>query len=129
MNPAVLSLAHQPGATPGARVLVAVAGVALAVWTLSMLRSRSLLVSLGSIFLSVSGGLVVFAVSPSVFNQLSYAVGVYYPPLLYLILAVLVLMMLNVHLAARLSALDMRFRRIVQDVALHRALEGSNKED
>jgi hypothetical protein len=119
-----LGIARDLGATLSARAITVVAGTVLAAWTLLKLRSRLLLASLGSIFLSISAGLIVFGFTPGMFNRLARALGVYYPPLLYMILAVVILMMLNVHLAARVSALDVRCRRIVQELAIQAADRG-----
>jgi peptidoglycan/LPS O-acetylase OafA/YrhL len=129
MNPALSNMAQQTGATPHARIFIFLTGVLLLVWTLSKLRNRSLLVSLGSIFVSMAAGLIAFAIVPDLFNEFSYFAGVHYPPLLYLIGAVVVLTMLSVHLAARLSMLDVRCRRMAQQMALDDALRRENTSE
>jgi hypothetical protein len=117
------------GATLSARVVTGVTGLVLAGWTLFRLRNRSLLASLGSIFLSVSAGLILFAFVQRPFNSLAQTLGIYYPPLLYLIVAVTVLMMMSIHMAARISALDVKYRRIIQEIALQKALEADAAGD
>jgi Uncharacterized conserved protein (DUF2304) len=77
-----------------------------------------LLLSIGSIFTAVGLGLVGFAAVPTLFDRVAYAVGVKYPPLLYLILLLLCLSGLLLHLASRISLLDTRCRRLTQELAL-----------
>jgi hypothetical protein len=106
------------GATIQARLFVLLLGVVLSAWTMAKLRDRRLLVALGSVFLAISAGLMLFAAFPASFDALSYRLGVKYPPLLYVILAVVALLAVNIVLAARLSVLDVRCRRLAQELAL-----------
>ena len=106
------------GVTPQARVLVFLLGLALCVWTWTRLRKRALLLSVGSILTAVGLGLICFSFMPVAFDYVAYRVGVKYPPLLYLIIALLVLAGLLLHLAARISVLDTRCRRLTQEVSL-----------
>jgi len=106
------------GVTPQARALVFLLGLALCFWTWTRLRKRALLLSVGSILTAVGFGLVCFSFMPVAFDFVAYRVGVKYPPLLYLIVALLVLAGLLLHLAARISWLDTRCRRLTQEVSL-----------
>lgn len=109
------------GVAPQGRVLALVLGIALCLWTWSRLGKRALLLSIGSIFTAVGLGLVGFAAVPTLFDRVAYAVGVKYPPLLYLILLLLCLSGLLLHLASRISLLDTRCRRLTQELALRDA--------
>lgn len=109
------------GASVSARLFALVCGAALCLWTVYKLRKRTLLISICSLLVAIGGGLMAFAVAPQAFNQLSYAVGVKYPPLLYLMLAILSLLVVILHLAARLSIIDERCRRMAQEIALRDA--------
>src|SRR5690242_3028020 len=104
------------GVAPQGRVLALVLGIALCLWTWSRLGKRALLLSIGSIFTAVGLGLVGFAAVPTLFDRVAYAVGVKYPPLLYLILLLLCLSGLLLHLASRISLLDTRCRRLTQEL-------------
>jgi hypothetical protein len=125
MDPVAAQLTgHITGATIGARVLVLVLGLVLLAWTIANLRRRALLISMGSLFLAIGLLLILFGIVPNVFNQIAYGLGVQYPPLLYLIGAVVLLMLINVHLASRLSEVDLRCRRLAQELALRAADRG-----
>ena len=115
---AISATAFETGATGHARIVIFIFGVLLILWTISRLGRRSLMVSLGGVFLTVGAGLIGFAIVPGVFDQLAYLLGVKYPPLIYLIVALIALLALNVHLAARISLLDLRCRRLAQEVAM-----------
>jgi hypothetical protein len=109
------------GASDQVRVLTFLLGVALIVWTWSMLRKRVLLISAGGIFTIVGFGLTGFAAFPAAFDSVAYAVGVKYPPVLYLIVILLGISGTLLHLASRVSALDDRCRRLTQEVAFLRS--------
>ena len=112
------------GASLSARVFALCCGTALCFWTLYKLRKRSLLISICSLFVAIGGGLMAFAVVPGMFNRLSYVLGIKYPPLLYLILAILSLVIVILHLATRVSRVDERCRRLAQEIALRNLTEG-----
>jgi len=107
-----------------ARVLIALCGLVLCIWSLVKLRRRSLLVPTCTLFLTVGGAFVLFALFPTLFDQLSYAVGIRYPPGLYLIACVFAMILLVIHLAFRLSLLDERCRRLAMEIALLSGAEG-----
>jgi hypothetical protein len=109
------------GLSPEARVLTGVCGLALFCWSLLKLRRRSALVPTCSLFLTVGMLFMAFTAFPNAFDQLSHALGVKYPPVLYLIGCLFVLILLIVHLATRLSAVDERCRRLAQEIALQQA--------
>jgi len=113
-----LGSAGQTGVSWGARVFILLCGLVVFLWVLRKLRRRELLVPICSMVLAVGLALVCFAVRPTLFDAISYAVGVKYPPLLYLILIILWLVFLVLHLAIRLSAVDARCRRLAQEIAL-----------
>lgn len=104
-----------------ARVLTLLCGVGLCLWALLKLRRRSLLAPTCSLFLTVGGVFILFAAFPNSFDRLSYLVGVKYPPVLYLMACVLALILMIIHLAARISLLDERCRRMAQEMALREA--------
>jgi len=109
------------GVTVSARIVVAVLGALLLAWTIAQLRRRILLVPLATLFTGVSFLLAAFALVPSLFNRIAWLAGVQYPPVFYLMGAVVVLMLVTLRLAIRLSTVDMRCRRLAQELAIHRA--------
>jgi hypothetical protein len=106
------------GVTAGARLLVLLLGTLLLGWTVGQLRRRVLLIPLGALFVSISVLLVLFSFSPGIFDAVSHAVGVWYPPIFYLILTVVALMLVVLRLASRLSLVDQRCRRLAQEFAI-----------
>ena len=103
-----------------ARAFTFACGITLCSWTLTKLRNRALLISICSIFIAVGLGLVSFSLAPTFFDQVSYSIGVKYPPLAYVIIAILLLMVIIVLLALKLSLIDERCRRLAQEIALIR---------
>ena len=93
-------------------------GMGLCLWTLTKLRKRTLLVSICSFFITVGLGLILFSIIPTFFDQLAYSLGVQYPPVAYLIAVILLLMVIIVFLASKISSIDERCRRLAQELAL-----------
>ena len=112
------------GPTVAARIVILVSGLLVCGWTLHKLRRRVLLVPLGSLFLSAGALLVSFAAFPGVFDRLAHVLGIDYPPVLYLAGLAVLLMLLTIQLAARVSVLDVRCRRLAQDLAIRDAQAG-----
>jgi hypothetical protein len=110
---------------PEARVLILLCGLGLCLWSLLKLRRRSLLVPTCSLFLAVGAAFILFAVAPGIFDRLASLSGISYPPALYLIGCVVILIVMIIHLAFRLSLLDERCRRM----AIELALLGASPED
>jgi hypothetical protein len=106
------------GATIPARILAFLLGLGLFAWTCFRIRRRVLLLSIGSLLISIGFGLIAFAVVPGVFDALAYGMGVKYPPVFYLLLFVVGMSAVLLHMAARISALDIRCRKLTQELAL-----------
>lgn len=113
------------GPTITARMLILLLGVLVCAWTLHRLRRRGLLIPLGTLFLTTGAGLVAFSAFPNVFDRLAHLLGIDYPPVLYLVGLVTLLVLLIVQLAARVSVLDVRCRRLAQELAIRDAEEVS----
>src|SRR6266436_1479088 len=101
-----------------ARILTFLCGLGLCLWSLGKLRRRSLLVPTCSLFLAVGGVFILFSLFPGTFDRLSYMVGVRYPPILYLVGCIFVLILMIIHLAFRVSLIDERCRRMAQEMAM-----------
>jgi hypothetical protein len=108
------------GVSLGARIFAAICGIVLSAWTIRKLSKRELLIPISSLNLAVGIGLTVFALVPGLFDQISYAIGIKYPPLLYIMLAVLTVLVLVLFLSAQLSVLDGRCRRLAQEISMLR---------
>lgn len=127
---AALEIAGQAGhLSSDTRLLTGCCGLALVLWSFLKLRRRSVLVPTCALFLSVGALFLAFTAFPDAFDKISYALGVKYPPVLYLIGCIFVLIVLIVHLATRLARVDQRCRRLAQEVALEQAGFGTAKGD
>ncbi|HYZ84569.1 MAG TPA: DUF2304 domain-containing protein [Bryobacteraceae bacterium] len=108
------------GITPHARLFILLCGIGLCLWTAKQLSRRSVLVSTCVVLIAIGVALVVFSAIPDVFDNISYWVGVKYPPVLYLVICVLCLMLLILYLTVRLSLVDYRCRRLGEELAILR---------
>jgi hypothetical protein len=106
------------GISPQARVFMALCGLLFLLWTVSRLRKRHLLVPVSAAFIGICLAFIVFAIIPNTFDQLAFALGIKYPPLLYEMAAYFLLIVLIADMAGRLSVLDERCRRLAQEIAL-----------
>jgi hypothetical protein len=122
MNAILAETLETGSVSTDARIFLFTCGIVLALWVILALRKRKLLVSLSLLFFTFSLGFLLFAIFPSLFNQTAYLVGIKYPPLLYLIAAIISFLILAVHFASRLSLVDERCRRLAQEIALVRAM-------
>jgi hypothetical protein len=122
MLPSILVAANPTfGASIYARILLLLTGLALACWSISRLRERHLVISISAFFIVTGLGLVLFAAFPIPFDRVSYFLGIHYPPILYMICVILLLMVLIVHLASQLLRLEKRCVRLVQEQAIQGA--------
>jgi hypothetical protein len=104
-----------------ARVFTLVVGLVLGAWVIAKIRRRVVLIPTSTLLLFISLGIVGFAIYPQGFDRLSYIMGIHYPPILYLIIAILSLFVVILHLTNRLSVTDLRCRKLTQELALLKA--------
>ena len=104
-----------------ARIVVFSLGLALCTWVLLKVRKRSVLVPISTLFLVIGLGTIGFSLYPDGFDQLSYILGIHYPPIFYFVLAILALILVILYIATRLSIVDERCRRLAQELALIRS--------
>lgn len=116
------------GLTGGAHVFIAlVAGFAI-LFVLRMVRRRQLSAKYALLWMLAALPLLVLAVFPGLLTWVSEKVGVFYPPALFLLLAVAFLFVIVVQFSYELSRLSERTRTLAEELALLRAereLDGS----
>jgi len=100
-------------------VLVSTAATLGAVFEL--LRRRHIREKYAVVWLAVSVPMIVFAISPNLFNRLARAVGVVNPPDLLTVLACLFLLVVCVYMSWELGRMEDRTRRLAEEVALLRS--------
>jgi hypothetical protein len=109
------------GLTGGAHVFIAlVAGFAI-LFVLRMVRRRQLSAKYALLWMLAALPLLVLAVFPGLLTWVSEKVGVFYPPALFLLLAVAFLFVIVVQFSYELSRLSERTRTLAEELALLRA--------
>lgn len=103
-----------------ARAFTLVCGLALCLWTLTRLKNRALLLSICLLFIAIGLGLISFSAVPALFDYTAESIGIQYPPLAYVMITIVLLMIVIVALATKVSTLDERCRRLAQELALRR---------
>jgi hypothetical protein len=103
-----------------ARFVVFLLGLALCAWAAINARNRTVLIPTITLLLSLGIGVIAFAIYPAPFDKISYMLGVAYPPIIYILIALTALLIVILHLAMRLSITDERCRKLTQEIALLR---------
>ena len=113
------------GLTNEARVLVALLGVGALGFILVLLRRRQLRPKYALVWTGVGVALGVLGLFPGLLTGLADAVGIYYPPALFLLVTVGFLLAVVIQFSWELSRLQDRSRVLAEELALLRAeLEG-----
>ena len=88
---------------------------------IELLRRRHIREKYAVVWMAVSLPMIVFAISPNLFNRLAHSVGVVNPPDLLTVLACLFLLVVCVYMSWELGRMDDRTRRLAEEVALLRS--------
>lgn len=105
----------------GAHVLIALVTAAAILFVVYLLRRGRLRSKYALLWLSVAIPLGVLAAFPGLLTWVSEKLGVFYPPALFLLLAVAFLFVVVVQFSWELSRLEDRTRKLAEEVALLRA--------
>jgi hypothetical protein len=100
--------------------LIPLAGLLFVVVMINLIRQRRLLETHALLWILT---FLVVAISPfflPLLNQLAYAVGIYYPPTLYLLVAIFFLMANTLRNTLDISRLTEQIRRLTQESAILR---------
>jgi hypothetical protein len=116
------------GLTPQARILVAVLGVGAVVFILVLLRRRKIKSKYALLWTGLALGLGVLGLFPGLLTAISEAVGIFYPPALFLLVAVGFLFAVVIQFSWELSRLEERSRTLAEEIALLRAQPPSVSE-
>lgn len=116
------------GLTGGAHIFVALVTIAALVFVLRLLRRGHLQSRYAMLWIVTIVPLGLLAAFPGLLTRVSEAVGVFYPPALFLLLAVAFLFLVVVQFSYELSRLHERTRALAEEVALLRAEEGDRDE-
>jgi hypothetical protein len=111
----------QGGLTPTARILVAALGIGAVFFILILLRRRKLRSKYALLWTGLALALGILGLFPGLLNAMSEAVGIFYPPALFLLVAVGFLFAVVIQFSWELSRLEERSRTLAEEVALLRA--------
>ncbi len=106
-----------------AHVFVAVVTLAVLVFILRLVRRHSLRSKYSLLWLTVGLALAVVAAFPGLLDSASRAVGIYYPPATFLLMAVGFLFLIVVHFSWELSRSEERVRTLAEELALLRSAQ------
>ncbi len=114
--------------TGGAHLLIALVTTAAIVFVIRLLRRRHLQGKYALLWLAALIPLGFLAAFPGALTWLSEQVGVFYPPALFLLLAVAFLFGVVVHFSYELSKLNERTRTLAEELALTRGERDPNQD-
>lgn len=109
------------GLTPEARVFVGVVGIGAVVFILVLLRRRQLRGKYALLWTGLAVVLGVLGLFPGLLTRVSEAVGIYYPPALFLLVCVGFLFAVVIQFSWELSRLEDRSRLLAEELAILRA--------
>jgi hypothetical protein len=105
----------------GVHLTVLISTAATLAVVVEMLRRRQIREKYAVVWMAVSLPMIVFAISPNLFNRLARAVGVINPPDLLTVLACLFLLVVCVYMSWELGRIEERTHRLAEEVALLRS--------
>lgn len=124
MTPLILFIAQTGsdivGLTDRAHLLLALVSAAAILFVLRMLRRRQMSGKYALLWLVAVIPLALMAAFPGLLNWVAERVGVFYPPALFLLVAVAFLFLIVVQFSYELSRLNERTRALAEEIALLR---------
>lgn len=118
---AVIAQVAGGGLSTTAHVFIALAALATLVFILRLLRRRQLRSKYALLWTVTAILLGVLAVFPGLLDRVSDAVGIDYPPALFLLVAFGFLFVIVIEFSRELGRLDDRTRTLAEEIALLRA--------
>jgi hypothetical protein len=106
-----------------AHLFVGLVTLAVLVFILRLVRRHSLRSKYSLLWLAVGLALAVVAAFPGLLDNASRAVGIYYPPATFLLMAVGFLFLIVVHFSWELSRSEERVRTLAEELALLRSAQ------
>jgi len=103
-----------------AHVLVILVTALTLLFILRLVRHRQMRAKYAMLWLLVGMALLVLAIAPWILEPVSRAVGIAYPPAMFLLVAIAFLFVVVVHFSWELSRLEDRSRKLAEELALLR---------
>ncbi|MCU1484938.1 MAG: hypothetical protein JWN67_1684 [Actinomycetia bacterium] len=104
-----------------AHLLVVLIAALPALFVLQLVRRRALRAKYSLLWLAVGAVLMVTAIFPGIIDHAADAIGISYPPAIYLMIAIVFLLIVVMHFSWELSRLEERTRTLAEEIALLRA--------
>jgi hypothetical protein len=111
-----------------AHLLVVVIAALPALFVLRLVRQRALRAKYSLLWLAVGAVLMLTAIFPGLVDHASEALGISYPPVIYLMIAIVFLLMVVMHFSWELSRLEERTRTLAEEIALLRATRPDDEQ-
>jgi hypothetical protein len=111
-----------------AHLLVVLIAAFPALFVLRLVRRRALRAKYSLLWLAVGAVLMITAIFPGLVDRASDALGISYPPAVYLMIAIVFLLMVVMHFSWELSRLEERTRTLAEEIALLRATRPQDED-
>lgn len=113
------------GIQPGTRMFVIAIGVLMLLMILNQVRKKQLREQYSLLWIASAVVLVLAAVFIGQVDRIAHAIGIYYPPAILFLVAILVVFVLQFHFSTVISSLREQNKALTQDLGL---LESELKE-
>lgn len=100
------------------RVFVALAGIAILLFILNLVRKKRIREQYSLLWIAASIVLILSAVFIRSIERLSHLVGIYYPPAFLFLIAILMILVLQFHFSTVISNLREQNKALIQDVGI-----------
>jgi hypothetical protein len=111
-----------------AHLLVVLIATVPALFVLRLVRKRALRAKYSLLWLAVGAVLLVTALFPGIIDHAADAMGIAYPPVIYLMIAIVFLLVVVMHFSWELSRLEERTRTLAEEIALLRATRPDDEQ-
>jgi hypothetical protein len=112
-----------------AHLVVVLIAALPALFILRLVRRRALRAKYSLLWLAVGAVLVLTALFPGLVDHASDALGIEYPPVIYLMIAIVFLLLVVMHFSWELSRLEERTRTLAEEIALLRATRPDDADE
>jgi len=103
-----------------ARIFFMLLGVAVLVFVLNLLRTKKLTEKYALLWLLMAGALVFAPLAIDVIDQISFAIGIDYPPALIIVIALVCFALIFFQISVTISRFSEEIKTLTQELALTR---------
>lgn len=108
------------GLAPAAHLFLIAGTLASMLFIIVLLRRRQLRGKYAMLWTAMGGALVVLAIVPGILTWVADKLGVFYPPVLFLVVAIGFLLVVVIQFSWELSRMEDRTRTLAEELALLR---------